>query len=459
MTYDGDTYYLPGGGDQVKAGSPGGGSEYSFYSNFPTNGATPSVLQSCVSGSTVTGFEITWTDGTVQGVGVLANNGKCTASTKTLFFNVEGGEVITSIQMQGNSGVLCNFNIITTAQTVNLGNPSCGGNNDATTSVASGIVGGFFGYASSSTVYQLGLLMLQDISNVDQSTVSFNSYPSSPQNTQIGGQSINVTGSQTEGTGILTYTQQSGYSSTYAKTQTATFGASVGISASYSYAETTPIVSSSASVTANMSYSYTQSLTTSSSSTTDTVTTIQAQYNLCCPPGYYCVWQIYQGQGSISSTNPAQTTLATSVQFKTGTTTNYNSSSAWSGASSSPTLNLVLTTQPPPDDGSTIDGVSDYCNSSRRRQMLGSDTVVSRSGKFVAQDLNFPAVYKNPKPNKLKYIESRLSKLGISRKNLYSHNPWMSKLKPDSTVPKGKVFKYRVQEKGFIQQFTVKKTG
>lgn len=408
-------------------------------------------MQTCVSGSTVKGFKITWTDGTSQSIGVLTNGGNCGSYTSSsLFFDTVDGEIITSIQMQGNSGVLCNFAIKTSqGQSVNLGNPSCGGNNAATTDVASGIVGGFFGYASSSTVYQLGLIMLQSISSVAQSTNSFTSYPNSPQNQLIGNQPIDATGSNIEATGVLSYTQSTGYSSTVTKASTATLASTTTVAASYSYAATTPVTTTNVDASASEQFQFTKSSATVKSTTADTTSTFTATYNLCCPPGYYCTWNVYQGQGVISSTNPAQTSLANTVTFKTSTTASYNTTSPWYGSSSDPSITLVLTTSPPPANGSQIDNVSNYCNSAKRRRSLQG---YSPNGKFKAVDLNFSAVYKNPKPNQLRYVESRLAKMGVTKKNLYSHNTYLWKLKPTSIIPKGKKLKYRVKEKGFIQK-------
>ncbi len=397
----------------------------------------------------MTGFQITWTDGTVQSVGVFSNGGGCSHTTENLIFNVEDGEIITSIQMQGNSGVLCNFAIKTTYQSVNLGDTSCGGNNDATTDVGSGIIGGFFGYASTSTIYQLGLIMLQDITGVSQSTASFNSFPSTPSNTNIGSQYVDATGSSDQGTGILTYQQQTGYSSTVTKASTTTLSSTTTVFGSYSYAETTPVQSSSVTVGANETFQFTQSTSVSSSQTTDTTSTFTASYNLCCPPQYYCTWSVYQGQGEISSTDPAQTTLGSTVTFKTGSTTSYNTSSPWYGSSSSSQITLVLTTDPPPANGSSIDDVTNYCNTGKRRRSLNA----SSSGKYKAIDLDFGAVYKNPKANQLRYVESRLAKIGVNKKNLYTHNPYLWKLKPTSIIPKGKKLKYRVKQKGFMMKF------
>jgi len=411
-------------------------------------------MQTCVSGQQVKGFTIKWTDGTTQSVGVLANGGNCGGdSSPSIFFDIEDGEVITSIQMQGNSGVLCNFAIVTTAQSVNLGNPSCGGNNAATTEVASGIVGGFFGYASSSTVYQLGLIMLQDIADVAQSTNSFISFPNSPQNALIGSQFIDASQSSIEATGELSYTYETGYSSTVSTTITNTVSSTTSISASISYAATTPVESTGGSISASQQWEFTQSTETTNSETTDTTSSVTASYDLCCPPGSSCNWYVYQGQGEIKSTNPAQTSLATKVTFKTGTTVSYNSISPWYGSSSNSSVALVLTVDPPPASGSEIDNVSDYCNSDKRRRSLQA---FSPKGKFKAVDLSFSAVYKNPKANQLRWVERRLAKLGVTKKNLYVHNPYLWRKSPKAIIPKGKKLKYRVKETGFIQGIKVK---
>jgi hypothetical protein len=235
FSYDGNEYYLPSEGGQVKAGQPSSTSNpFQFYSNFNTNGATISSIQSCVSGSSINGLLFTWTDGSSNSVGNMNCGGK-----QIIQFDVENGETISSLQLQGNSGVLCNFIIKTSeSQNVQLGDSSCGGNNGASTDMASGILGGVFGYANpSGPVYQLGLLMLQTISEVTQNTASFVSpFPNTPVNTYTGGIVVEAWSSTDGMNDQLVYTQQSGYNSDYSTSTAITNFASVEATLSMSYA-------------------------------------------------------------------------------------------------------------------------------------------------------------------------------------------------------------------------------
>ena len=452
FSYDGDEYYLPGRGSQVVAGRPDSVSNpFYFYSSFNTNGATIQTIQSCVRKGQIKGLTFTWTDATSTSLGNMA----CGSDQRFVQFDVTSGERISKLQQQGDGGVLCKLYLETTIgsgvrQAVHLGATNCDGDNGPTTDVASGILAGAFGYQQPGTVvYQLGLLMLQNIATVTEDTSQFIDYPTAPpKNNYKGGLSLDASYSTVGQTGELTYTQESGYNSAYSETSTSStfFGVSVGVK--LSYAQTTPVSETGTEINIDSAYEYTKSTETTSSSQTYTATSTSFKLNVCCPPGVACTWSTYQGLGEITPADPATAQIATTVKFTTGKTVSYKSSTPWTGKSSYPTVYLVLQTNPPPATGTQVNDVADYCTAGAGRRLSAS--------KVKAQEYEFAAIYNVPKTTKVATILDNLSKVGVTKKNVYAHNPFLWKVGVNGTVPAGKKLKYKFKSVAFVKSMPLK---
>lgn len=74
-----------------------------------------------------------------------------------------------------------------------------------------------------------------------------------------------------------------------------------------------------------------------------------------------------------------------------------------------------------------------------------------------AREYEFSAAYLVTKPTKVSKIVDELEKMGITKKNLFIHNPQLWKIGMNGVVPKGKRLRYRFKNMAFVQAVKIKR--
>jgi len=233
-----------------------------------STGATIKQLQGAYNSNKnfMCGLHIVWSDYSEETIGSMTAGG-CTRSG---YLQFDSGEFTGSLREQGDGGNLCKLTIAKTRTGADLGDyfelgipGECGGDQKGSTyasgELESGIIIGFFGYASSSgKIYQLGVVMLQKIVAVSTGTDGINYGSEVPMNQQIYTRTLDAT-SGIDDSQSVNYFYYSGEYSYYSESTVRTSYFGIGATLNLFYTKTKPTAEYGGDITVDTKYEFTKS--------------------------------------------------------------------------------------------------------------------------------------------------------------------------------------------------------
>jgi len=461
FSYDGVFYYLPDGGDQVKAATQDGWS-YQYYTDFEYNGALISSIQTRVDGKRVTSIRFTDNYGRQYTVGGNFDDSSV-GEAKGVTLKLASQERIVYLLEQGDDNKLCRFYLeLQTFQgaeggekrSVELGGQQCGGDQSGTSDVASGLIGGFFGKANGDppVITQLGLLFLQDIQSIIRDTSDITGYPSDPSLSYISGYSIYNRGSGNVAIEDAKMRREEGKSYAYSYTQSLDVWAGVAVSASYKWSTVTE--TSESEIGGELTFEYGLSTETATQKTEDTLTSVEVSKRFCCPPYYDCTWGWYQGRGIIVDQVPADASITTTVNFKTGGSWTFGDSGDYFGTSVDENTIQISETSPEVPEGEDPFAI---CNDSAtgRKLLQGDNQGAKNFTVNLITRIHKPIHILSPEEKE--YFEKKVEKRLRAIYNVQGDIDLEALLEPFfslSTIPAGTVVKSLYRGYGVVSKLS-----
>ena len=448
FSYDGLYYYLPDGGSQVRAKTQDGWM-YQYYTDFQYNGALISSIQTRVDGVRVRSIRFTDNYGKQYDIGGNFDDASL-GEAKGVTLKLASQERIVYLLQQGDDDKLCRFYLeLQTFQgteggekrSVELGGPKkkCDGDQNGTSDVASGLIGGWFGKVGDQVITQLGLLFLQDIQSIVRDTNDITGYQSDPSLSLISGYTIYNRDSGNVAVETTTMTKEEGKSYSYSYSQSWEVLAGVAVAASYKWSTVTE--TSESEISGEITFEYGLSTATSAEKTQDSLKSLEATKTFCCPPYYDCSWGWYQGKGTILDSNPVDASITTTVTFKTGGAWTFEDSGNYFGTSVDDNPYQIGETSPEVPEGEDPFAI---CNESvAGRKLLQDDS--NRARNFT---LNLITPLDQPiellSKEEKEYFEKKLEKRLRTTFNVQGDIDLEALLEPFfkySTIPEGTVVK------------------
>jgi hypothetical protein len=372
-------------------------------------------------------------------------------------------ERIVYLLEQGDDNKLCRFYLeLQTFQgaeggekrSVELGGQQCGGDQSGTSDVASGLIGGFFGKANGDppVITQLGLLFLQDIQSIIRDTSDITGYPSDPSLSYISGYSIYNRGSGNVAIEDAKMRREEGKSYAYSYTQSLDVWAGVAVSASYKWSTVTE--TSESEIGGELTFEYGLSTETATQKTEDTLTSVEVSKRFCCPPYYDCTWGWYQGRGIIVDQVPADASITTTVNFKTGGSWTFGDSGDYFGTSVDENTIQISETSPEVPEGEDPFAI---CNDSAtgRKLLQGDNQGAKNFTVNLITRIHKPIHILSPEEKE--YFEKKVEKRLRAIYNVQGDIDLEALLEPFfslSTIPAGTVVKSLYRGYGVVSKLS-----